>query len=477
LFGIVAVSVLLAAAQAPNSGAAWLEQARVAYQKGQFAEARVAAQKALEGNSRAVDAELILGLLDVRQSKFSNAREHLARVIELSPGNASAHYNLGVIELLEKRPALALPHFTAVRRSSAADVPALLGILESHIALNDAPRVAETAHDLASLVANDPAMLNRVAGMLVGRGHYAPAIPVLERLRAEDPRSFERAYNLSLANFRTGQLKSAAGALEPWVGANPNAQALNLLGAIHEKAGRYPDAVRAFERATRLAPSNEDFRIDHASILVETGKLVEASAAFADAVRDFPKSLRARLGLGSAYYLAGKYDPAARSLLETVRLAPDSTAAYALLAKTFDAVPALQEEIRAAFEVYLKKQPRDADAYARYSEMLYVAGNRDEAKRQVMRALEINPQQGEAHLQLGDILQRDEDLTAAVKSLERAVALAPEYAAAHYRLGTAYQKLGRVVESRRELERFRQLKEQEANRDRELLMRAVAAAK
>jgi tetratricopeptide (TPR) repeat protein len=477
LFEIIALSVLLAASQLPNSDAAWLEQARRAYQNAQFSEARRAAQNATELNPRASAAELILGLIDLRESNLEKAREHLSRVIELSPENVSAHYNLGVIDLLQKRPASALPHFAAVRRSNTADVPALVGILECQIALNDTVQVAETAKSLSSLIGTEAAMLSKVAGILVTGGHYGPAIPLLRRLRDAEPKSFEPAYNLSLAYFRTDKLREAASALAPWTGSQPNAQALNMLGAIYEKENRYGEAMRAFEQAAGLAPSNEDFRIDHASVLVETGHLNEAAAVFAGAVRDFPNSVRANLGLGSAYYLAGKYDLAARALLGAVRVRPDFPTLYALLGRTFESVPAMQDEIRRTFAAYLQRGPRDAEAYARYGEMLFAAGDSSEAKRNVMRALEIDPRLAEGHLQLGTMLQREGDLAGAAKSLERAVDLAPDQAAAHYRLATVYHKLGRTLDGQRELEQFQKLKVQEATRERELVVRAMSAGK
>ena len=122
-----------------------------------------------------------------------------------------------------------------------------------------------------------------------------------------------------------GTLLAKAGeyaAAVPFLRRAQGAAAANLLGTAEEKAGNLPAALEAFAEAARLEPGNEDYRVDHAAMLLTSGNIEGSVAAFRAAAQEFPKSARVRLGLGSALYLAGQHEAAAAALLEAVRIDP-----------------------------------------------------------------------------------------------------------------------------------------------------------
>jgi Tfp pilus assembly protein PilF len=72
-------------------GQAWLDQARTAFERGQFASARLAASKALATDRDSSDAEIILGLADTAEGNLSSAAQHFMRAVSIQPGNNRAH--------------------------------------------------------------------------------------------------------------------------------------------------------------------------------------------------------------------------------------------------------------------------------------------------------------------------------------------------------------------------------------------------
>ena len=210
------------------------------------------------------------------------------------------------------------------------------------------------------------------------------------------------------------------------------------------------------------------------------GDLNNAVHLFKDAVNKWPDSLRSRLGLASVFYLAGKYELCATTLLQGIARQPNAAPLYDLLGKTFESVPALQRDIKAAFEKYVASGVRDAAAHAHLGTMLYLTADGEgtdrfsKSKEQLRRALALNPRLPQAHLQLGIIAQDEGKLQQALTSYQRTVALAPTLAAARYRLGSVYGKLGNHVKAQAELDVFRKLKASEAEQEREPTMGSVS---
>jgi tetratricopeptide (TPR) repeat protein len=513
---LVAFSILLAAtSSASPQEQTWLEQARVALANGDFAAARTAAGQALSQNGASAEAEVILGLVDtageqlrsaeahfaeavslqpsnyrahtylgstyLRQGRLVEAQRAFSRVLQLNPGNAVAQYNLGVIASLQRKPAVAIPYFSAVHQLNPGDAAALVALLECQLDLKQSRAARDSAQKLDKLLPADSPVLLQVGAALASRGEYATALPLLRRFATANPASLDAAYNLALVLFHTGALEEAESVVRRLLGNAPKAETYNLLGSVIEKRGQKKQAVQAFAEAVRLAPGNEDFRIDHGSSLINADVLDEAIAAFSRAVADLPESMRLRLGLGSALYLSGRYDEAAQAMLECIRRAPGFAPAYDLLGKMFDSAPERQVEIMEAFRKYLQTGAQNAVAHAHYATMLYARAQGEgparflEAKQHLRRALTLNPRLAQAHVQLGVILQAEGSLSEAVASYQRGVALAPSYAAARYRLASAYQKLGNRARAQIELEAFRTLKDKEKEEERQALLRGVSA--
>jgi tetratricopeptide (TPR) repeat protein len=373
-----------------------------------------------------------------------------------------------------------LPHFEAAYNASPKDVPSLIGMLESQLLLKRSDDATRSARAIESLLAPADPRLSQAATMLALHGEYTVAIPLLERVHQAAPQDRNAAYNLALACSRSSQHEKAAEALQPLLSGPGAAEAYNLLGSIEEARKRPAEAVLAYQKAAELEPYNENFRFDSATAVLQHTGIGEGLSAFLAAERVFSKSWRIQLGLGSAFYLAGKYEDAARALLKAVRIEPNAKPAYYLLGHAYEAAQSLQTEIASAFENYLQSDPADAWAHYHYGTILHLRSQSQgqtsspEARKQLLEAVELAPDLAEAYVQLGTIAESDKQ---AVEALERAVKIRPDLAAAHFRLARVYQRLGESEKAKAEIELFQKLRAESDAAERQRILESVAGQK
>ncbi len=511
---VVACLLVAAVLQASADASAWLQKAQASLQQRHWDDARRSAEHALELDPQSGDAEILLGLVATAQTHFDEAAKRFEAAVKLQPdnprahaylgstylqlkrfddaarafdetlrldpGNVTAHYNAGLIALSKRDAAAALPHFQRVLKADPNDAPAMIGMIESQLLLQQSEEAARSAQELGGLLKTGDPRLSQTATMLAMRGEYAAAIPLLERIHQASPNDHNAAYNLALAYLRMSQPDKAAAALEPLGEGPAAAESYDLLGSIEEARKRPADAVRAYQKAAELQPYNEDFRFDHAAAELQHGSAEEGLAAFLDAARVFSKSWRMQLGLGSAYYLSGKYEDAARALLEAVRLQPDAKPAYYLLGNAYESAQSLQPQIAAALAKYLQENPADPWAYYHYGTILYLRAQAQgqtsypEARSQLLKAVELDPEFAEAYVQLGNIAETPEE---AVVALTRAVKLRPDLASAHFRLAKAYQRLGESDKAKAEVALFQKLRAQSEASERERVLESLGREK
>ena len=114
---------------------------------------------------------------------------------------------------------------------------------------------------------------------------------------------------------------------------------------------------------------------------------------------------------------------------------------------TLDGVQKGVEYLQHAIET----DPTYALAYAALGDCHNYLANRDEAKRSVNKALELDVELGEAHASLGFFrFLYDWDFAGAESEFVKALALSPNYAEAHHWYGIFLANLGRHVEARQE---------------------------
>jgi tetratricopeptide (TPR) repeat protein len=383
----------------------------------------------------------------------------IALLLILAPAHPA-----GRCEMVTPVEPLEAPHpFSNVLQADPTNATALMGLLESQLLLHQRVEARLSAQKLTRLLSPRDPRYFRVASLLAAHQDYVAAIPLMENVQREFPQSYAVNFNLALAYFDAQAYEKAAAALGLLISHEPRAEAYNLLAIVEEQRQRYLEAVRAFQKAAELEPRNEDYRFDYGYELLRHQTTDAAIAVFASGVRDFPNSGKMRVGLGCAYYVAGQYEEAARSILQSTTIDPHNRLAYFFLGKVYEKAYAQQDAISDKFRAYAQQRPDDPWFYYNYGTILYLRSQAgphpgyEPAKAYLRKAIHLNPGFAEAYLQLGIISQREGQFDRSVGFLAHTVQANPNLARAHYRLGLAHTRLGQGDKAKLEFEAFKKL--------------------
>jgi Flp pilus assembly protein TadD len=297
------------------------------------------------------------------------------------------------------------------------------------------------------------------AHQLIRQGRVAEAIPFLERARSLDPSDSANNYDLALAYFKAGKLLQARQQAQATLAAKENAEMRNLLGDIEAAAGNKDGAAREFHRAAELDPS-EKHLFDLGNHLLAHGALESALQTFIYGTEKHPSSSQLFVSLGVAFYARRDYDRAVEALCKGADLAPDDPRPFEFLGKMHGVSPALDDQVRARMKAFVEKHPDQPAARFHYAASL---GEDDPQVEPMLReVIARRPTFAPAHLHLASVYERTGRTSDATREYREALRLDPQSSKAHYRLAQLYLKQGRRTAAQPHLDRYRQLREQEA---------------
>src|SRR5207302_3254566 len=124
-----------------------------------------------------------------------------------------------------------------------------------------------------------------------------------------------------------GNYERARASIRSLLAARDTAELHQLLGDDEERLGDSLDAVREYQRAAEMNPSESDL-FDWGAELLAHRAIDPAIQVFSKGNRLFPRSGRMLIGLGVAWYAQGSYDHAADCLCEAADLNPSDPTAY-----------------------------------------------------------------------------------------------------------------------------------------------------
>jgi len=310
---------------------------------------------------------------------------------------------------------------------------------------------------------------HRLGKLLVAGGKASQALTYLERASQLEPGNYENAYLLALAYADAGQYQRARANAQALLkvqekpGQKDEAELHHLLGDIEEKSGNPLEAVRQYQKAAELDPS-EPYFFDWGSELLLHRAVEPAIEVFNKGNRLFPHSARMLVALGVAWYSNGSYDQAAQRLCEASDLNPDDPKAYLFLGKIQSVETTQSECSTERLARFAKLQPENALANYYYAVNLWKrrkGPNDAESLAQVesllTKAVALDSRLGIGYLQLGVLYSERGDFPRAVMSYQEAIKVNPELEAAHYRLAQVYKRTGDKVGAEQELQLYNQI--------------------
>jgi tetratricopeptide (TPR) repeat protein len=258
---------------------------------------------------------------------------------------------------------------------------------------------------------------------------------------------------------------------------NPKDPGLHhLLADVEEKLGNPLQAVREYQRAAELDPSEPNL-FDWGTELLTHRAMEPATEVFTKGNRLFPKSVRMLIALGVSWYARGSYDQAAHCLANASDLAPDNPAPYLFLGRMQSVEGTASEGSVERLRRFAELEPDNALANYYYAVSLWkqsasaVEPGRDNERSArveslLQKAVRLNPKLGAAYLQLGILYSQRKDFSRAISVYQKAIKDSPEefsleqvtpeftetLEVAHYRLAQAYLRTGNKTRAQEELQ-------------------------
>lgn len=260
-----------------------------------------------------------------------------------------------------------------------------------------------------------------------------------------DPRVAPRLLELTWKGL-DGQRAAARAAMRDLAARLNSASLFTNLGVLHEMDDSMGDAIRAYQEAVRLNPTQPRYRLNLGLALQKIGNHERAVDELARHVALTGWYEYGAEQLAKAHALAGR-DDAALGTLDTALLKLPGNAILWL--DKADALLALgrNDEAIAAARKAVELRPNLDRAWTKLGLMLSRTNALEEAEKAFLRALESNDEDSEALLGIGMIRMRAGRFADAEVFGRKAVAVAPNALAPRSFLGNVLRVLGRLVEA------------------------------
>ncbi|MGA8271705.1 MAG: tetratricopeptide repeat protein, partial [Candidatus Sulfotelmatobacter sp.] len=306
------------------------------------------------------------------------------------------------------------------------------------------------------------------------------ALPYLELASRLNPGDFNNAYELALAYSRAGDYTHARANAQTLLDAqgksdHEKADLYHLLGDVDEKLGDPLEALRAYQHAAELNPSERNL-FDWGAELLTHHAAEPSIEVLTKGNRLFPRSARILAGLGAAWYSLGSYEQAAQRFCQASDLNPDDPIPYMLMGKMQSVETTESPAIVERLGRFAKLEPQNALANYYYAVGLWKnrkspqdVEHLEEVQYLLRKAVRIDPTLGIGYLELGIIYSEQKDSPKAIGALQQATDSSPLLEQAHYRLAQLYRQEGEISKAHAELQLYEKIsseKAQETDRQR-----------
>jgi tetratricopeptide (TPR) repeat protein len=342
---------------------------------------------------------------------------------------------LGVIDILRlgKRAMNRKQRRATQKTGGAAPArPETRGLFQQAVACQARGMLADAERLCAQVLEADPQHTDsmNLAGIVASQqGRFELALQWLRKAVARAPRSADYHANLALVLRHAGKLEEALAASRKALELNPkHVNALVNLSQLQLDLGDPAGAATSARRALTQ-------QRDHVGALVNLGSALARSTGELD--DEDPKRLE-------------PLAEAERALRRALELRPGADV-HANLGATLHALGRFEEAAESCRQA-LRLDPRNASAHNNLGVALFAHGRREEALAAHRQAVALDPRSLDANFSLGAALFKCGEFAAAREALERTLALDPSAAAVHNALAFVLLAQGQLEPGLRELE-------------------------
>ena len=420
-------------------------------------------EKALKINPTDTSTRRNLASNQFQMGQLQAAKENLDRVLKAKPTDKTAILLRGMVAEELKDYSNAIRWLEAVPDQVRERAKSIVALARAYYRTNQMERGRELLESLQQ-------HREGAEGVFVGAqvalemADYETARTLLESIRAAYADQAKLAYQFALLQYRSGHYEESRNTLQQLAASGAaSAEVLNLLAWSHHRLHNLKDAVAAMDLAIDREPKNELHYRDLGSILLDYKRYSVALEAAKKAIEVAPNSFEAYMLKGQIEKRMNHLKEAVKTFGQAVQLNSQSSEALLNLALALSA-DGLSQEATTTFAKGVERFPKDPLLLQEYGRMLLnmrkEGGDPAESHAVALltRAISLDPSLPEPHYQLGNLALVQEKPSDAVRYLQTAARLDPKSSKIHFALRRAYSRLGRVEETKKELELYNSLK-------------------
>ena len=256
---------------------------------------------------------------------YATAEREYQSLLELSPGFAEVHMNLGLVYQLQGRESEAIGEFRRALKlkPTLAGANFFLGVDYC----KQANGVAAIPY-LKAAVAQQPDRVDVWSWLATAQdiaGQWQPEVDTLHQALQLRPQNVDLLYLLGQAYEKLGKQQAA----ELKKSAPNSVRAEQLVAESYASSNEWPSAVIHFQNALAKPPDFSGLHVELGEVYLHAGKPKQASAEFGNELKQNPNSLRALVRRGEAKLLGGETSDALKDWERA--LAVDQTQAERIL--------------------------------------------------------------------------------------------------------------------------------------------------
>lgn len=289
-----------------------------------YAGALSAADEILKMSPNLIAARLIRTQAMTSLGNNDQSRKELTELVRLAPKSSDAQFQLGVLNLQEKKFKEAEATFTKLRETSPLDPRGTLLLAETYLSSG---RSANALSLLQTEIAKNPQrddLRMTLANMAVRSAEYEMAIKELSLLANKNPKRADLEWSLGEVYRQAGNFKAALECFRKTRELAPdNANAHLSFALMLEATGQSAQARPVYEQILKLEPDNAIALNNLAFMMAESGTdLDQALTMVQRAKQKWPNDANVADTMGWIYIKKGLSDDAIRIYRELVQKNP-----------------------------------------------------------------------------------------------------------------------------------------------------------
>jgi tetratricopeptide (TPR) repeat protein len=375
----------------------YLESGERYFDKGQYREAAIQFENAIQVDARFTDAHYKLALTALKLQQWPSAYQELATTVQLQPDQYAAHLDLANLLILGGR----------------------LNEAKEHLDL------------LTQKQPNNPDVYIALSNYDAGTNNTTAALADMQKALQLDPARSDSYLNLAMLQMRGQQWDAAEQSFKKAVELNPKStNALVALGNFYQTRGRFPEAEQLFHQAIQNSPDDPAPRLSLAGLYMAENKLGQAEEFLRQSKKDFPNNSVGYRLLGDYYYSNNQLDKATTEYAALYQDHPRDL----IVKKNYIQLLILKDrldEARKLNDELLKAKSDDPDVKIYKAEIDIRSGQASEAADTLQAVLKNDPDNAVAHYQQGLAYDQLGNTNRAEAEWREAVRLRPDIVEAH----------------------------------------------